>query len=317
MSNKRSYGDTQGRTVRAVPITRKLTRKLYKYRSFGINSLRLLSKGEIYYANPRSFNDPLDCDPTIQVDTDRASIERLCFRMLTEKHDKEKALKKMGNHRYMSTEYGDYKTDPKVEKYYMRLLGSEIKQLVDAEMASRGVLSLAERWDCPLMWSHYADEHRGLCIEYDMNDNVCSHIKPVDYRCPRSIKITELMQWKLNNAAEAKQNVLDTYFFTKSSQWRYEKEWRDIHPSNGVRPAPFRISGVYFGLRCDAAVRTSIVKLLVNSASGIGFYDLYPLENSFRLKRRLIDTDEIEACGVETSALLDFKDVVLDESEDA
>lgn len=266
--------------------TRKLPRKLYKYRSFGVNSLRLLSKGEIYYANPRSFNDPLDCNPTVRVDTDRASIERLCFRMLAAAHGEEKALKEIGNHRYMSTQCGDYKANPKAEKDYKRRLGSEIKQLVDAEMASRGVLSLAERWDCPLMWSHYADEHRGLCIEYDMNDHRCSHIKPVDYRRPRSIKITELTQWKLNKSAEAEQNVLDTYFFAKSLQWRYEKEWRYIHSSNGVKQAPFRISGVYFGLRCDAAVRTSIVKLFANSDSNIAFYDLYPLEDSFRLKRR-------------------------------
>ena len=300
-----------------MPITKRLPRKLYKYRSFDVNSLRLLSKAEIYYANPRSFNDPLDCNPTIQVDTDRASIERLCFRMLAAKHGREVALKEIGNQRYMSTQCGDYKTNRKAEKYYMQGLGSEIKRLVDAEMASRGVFSLTARWDCPLMWSHYADEHRGLCIEYDMSENVCSHIKPVDYRRPRGIKITELMQWKLRKSAEAEQNILNTYFFAKSPQWRYENEWRDIHPSNGVKQAPFRISGVYFGLRCDAAVRISIVKLFTNSNLPIAFYNLYPLEDSFRLKRRLVDTDEIESCGVETSVLLDFKDVVLDESKEA
>ena len=74
---------------------------------------------------------------------------------------------------------------------------------------------------------------------------------------------------------------------------------------------------LYFGLRCDAVVRTSIVKLLAKSDLRIEFYDLYPLEDSFRLKRRAVDVEEIEACGVETSAILDFKDVVLDESEDA
>lgn len=297
-------------------LTRKLPRKLYKYRSFNTYSLRLLSEAEIHYANPKSFNDPLDCDPTVQIDTDRASIERLCFQMLIAKHGKEEAEKVMGNHQYMSTEYGDYKTDPEVEKYYMRLLGLEIKGLVDDEMALWGVLSLAERWDCPLMWSHYADQHRGLCIEYDLTDNVCSHIKPVDYKRPRSIKITELIQWKLHKSAEAEQTVLDTYFFAKSPEWRYEKEWRDIHPSKGVNHAPFRISGVYFGLRCDPAVQTSIVKLFANSDFHIVFYDLYPLEDSFSLKRRLVDTAEIEACGVRTSALLDFKDVFLDGTED-
>jgi hypothetical protein len=293
--------------------TNPLPRKLYKYRPFGINSLRLLSEAEVYYASHKTFNDPLDCAPTIQVDTDQISLEKLCFRMLTTAHGKERALKEIGKHRYMSTEYGDYKTDPDTERYYMRCLASEIKGLLDAEMASRGILSLAERWDCPLMWSHYADEHRGLCIEYDMAENVCTHIKPVNYRRPRSIKIAEVMQWKFHKSTEAERNILDTYFYAKAPQWRYEREWRDISPTYGVNPAPFRISGVYFGLRCDAAVRTSIVKLFTNSNSPISFYDLYPLEDTFRLKRRQVDTAEIEACGVRTSVLLDFKDVFLDE----
>jgi len=237
--------------------------------------------------------------------------------MLAAAHGNEAARKMMGSKRDNSRQYGDYRTDPKVEEDYKRGLCSEIKRLVDAEMESRGVLSLAERWDSPLMWSHYADEHRGLCIEYDMNDHQCAHIKPVDYRRTRSIKITELMQWKLHQSAEAKQSVLDTYFFAKSSQWEYEKEWRDIHPSNGIKSAPFGISGVYFGLRCDDVVRTSIVKLFANFDSSIAFYDLYALEDSFRLKRRSANTDEIEACGVQTSPLLGFKDLSLDESKDA
>jgi hypothetical protein len=237
--------------------------------------------------------------------------------MLVAAKGKDEALKEMGNHQYMSTEYGNYKTDPDVEKYYMRMLGSQIKHILDAEMSLFGVLSLAERWDCPLMWSHYADEHRGLCIEYDLIENACSNIKQVSYKHPRSIRISELIQWKLSKSTEAQKRILDTYFFAKSPQWRYEREWRDLHPSCGVNPAPFRISGVYFGLRCDAAIQTSVVKLFANSDSPIKFYNLYPLEDSFRLKRRLVDTDEIEACGLRSSALLAFKDVFLDESENA
>ena len=295
---------------------KKLPRRLYKYRSFGINSLRLLSEAKIFYANPKSFNDPLDCDPTVEIDTDRGSLEKLCYRMLAAAKGKDEALKEIDNHRYMSSEFGNYKTDPEVEKYYMRSLGSQIKDLLDAEMALWGVLSMAERWDCPLMWSHYADGHRGICIECDLTDHCCSHIKPVDYKHSRSIKITDVMEWKLRKSAEAQQRILDTCFFAKSSQWRYEREWRDIYRPHGMRPAPFRVTGVYFGLRCDAAVQTSIVKLFANSAANIAFYDLYPLEDSFRLKRRQIDPGEIEATGVRTSALLDFKNVVLDEGRD-
>lgn len=292
---------------------KKIPRKLYKYRSFGVNSLRILSEAEIFYANPKSFNDPLDCNPTIRIDTDRASLEQFCDKILTITKGKDQAWKIIDQIRGSCVEYGDYKTNPKVEQYYMRCLGSEIKDIIEAEMAPRGVLSMAERWDCPLMWSHYADEHRGLCIEYDLTNHDCSHIQPVNYNRPRSIKITDLIQWKLHQSEDAKQNIFDTYFFTKSPQWRYEKEWRDIHQSHGAKSVPFQISSVYFGLRCDSAVITSTIKLFARSTSPIAFYRLYPLEDSFRLKSEPINTDEIEALGVRTrSDFLDFKNILLD-----
>lgn len=294
--------------------TPKYPRKLYKYRSFGANSLRLLSEAEVFYAKPQSLNDPLDCDPGLQIDTDLAPLEELCYRMLVAAKGEKNARAEIRRLRSMSAEPADYKTGLDTEKYYMRCLGSQIKDLLDAEMSSTGVFSLAQRWECHLMWSHYADEHRGLCIEYDLTDNNCSNLKPVSYKRPRSIKVSELLKWKLGKSAEAEQSIQGTYFFTKSPQWRYEREWRDIHRSSGANPAPFPISGVYFGLRCDTAVQTCIVKLLANSNPAISFYELYTLEDGFRLRRRRVDAGEIEGCGVRSSALLDFRDVFLDES---
>lgn len=59
-----------------------LPHRLYKYRAFNVNTLRLLSEAEVYYADPADFNDPLDCSPTIEIDTDRSSLEKLCYKML-------------------------------------------------------------------------------------------------------------------------------------------------------------------------------------------------------------------------------------------
>jgi len=290
-------------------------KRLYKYRAFNVNSLRLLTGAEVYYANPAKFNDPLDSSPTIQIDTDRLPLQKLCYRMLLNAHGKEYALREMQNHQYMSTEYGDYKVSPEADAYYMRRLASDVKNLLYEDVGKRGVLSLAARWDCPLMWSHYADEHRGLCIEYDTSGGACPEIQPVNYRKPRSIKVSDLVDWKINKLAAAERSILDTFFFSKASQWRYEKEWRDIRLSAGSSPAPYRISAIYFGLRCDVSVITTIVKLHVSAEPAINFYDIYPLDDSFRLKRRLVDTDEIEATGLRSSTLLDFKDVFLDETD--
>lgn len=290
-------------------------KKLYKYRSFGVNSLRLLSEAEAFYANPRSFNDPLDCDPSIQTDTDLVLLEKLCFKILIDVYGREKAIKEMKNERYMSTECGDYRTDKKAENYYVQRLRSQVKRLLDAEMAAWGVLSLSARWDCTLMWSHYADMHRGLCIEYDLENHVCSDLKKVDYKTDRNIKISDLIDWKINKSAAAHRSILDTYFYAKSRQWRYEKEWRDIQPMSGVKPSPFfKIAGVYFGLRCDSSVRTSVVKLFSDFQPKIKFYDVDTQEEGSRLKRQLVDCCTIEATGVRNSVPFDLRDMP-DESE--
>lgn len=287
-------------------------KRLYKYRAFNVNTLRLLSEAEVYYADPASFNDPLDSKPSIQIDTDRVTLEKLLYQILVKSVNKEYALKNIENHRYMSSQYGDYTTDFETEKYYKQLLASNVKGLLYEELGQRGVLSLAKRWDCPLMWSHYADEHRGLCIEYDMTTYVWHGLHPVDYRLPRSIKISELYDWKMKGSTSAEKAIKNIFYLAKAPQWRYEQEWREIGNFIGSSSAPARVSAIHFGLRCDSSVITAIVKLHTSLNPPVKFYAIHPQDDSFSLKRRLIDTDEIEATGIRSSPLLDFNDVFID-----
>jgi hypothetical protein len=294
------------------PTTR-IPKRLHKYRSFNALTLSLLTNENVYYADPTTFNDPLDCDPSINVDTDRSTLEKLCFRMLTKRHGRDQALREMNNYIYMSSEYGDYKKDPEVASYYMRSLASRIRKLIMEEFSQQGVLSLASRWDCPLMWSHYADQHQGICIEYSLAEHACETIFPVRYARRRSIRISELASWKLEGSSESAESIRQTFFFSKAPQWRYEREWRVLANRTGEQPAPFRIASVYFGLRCSYAVTTNIVKLFENSGRSIKFYDIVAKDESFGLARRSVDVDEISAVGVTTSAILDFKDAFRDE----
>jgi len=40
-----------------------------------------------------------------------------------------------------------------------------------AKMARRfGAICLSRSWDNPMLWSHYADQHRGICLGFDVND---------------------------------------------------------------------------------------------------------------------------------------------------
>lgn len=76
-----------------------------------------------------------------------------------------------------------------------------------------------------LMWSHYADKHTGICVEYDFkkaNNDINHFLYPVIYTdCP--IDITDLM----SNDDKIPLALLVS-IICKSIDWRYENEWRLI-----------------------------------------------------------------------------------------
>ena len=231
-----------------------ITSRLYKYRPFNTNTLQLLTRSNAYYANPRSFNDPFDCAPTIDVDIDVTSLEQLCCQMIKQTSSEAAAKCKINEFRYLSEDREKFETDTQAETALTGLLSRQIQDMVNAEMGGKGVLSLSARWQSLLMWSHYADEHRGICIEYDTTCFNHSGIEAVNYRAFRGIKASILARWKLDGCSVAYKTVHAAYFLTKSREWRYEAEWRDIHASSGVTESGLKVSAIYFGHRCHDAV---------------------------------------------------------------
>lgn len=297
-------------------MSRSVPKKLYKYRPFSVFCLRLLTHGEVSYSDPRSFNDPLDCDPTLEVDIGRSAMEHLCYAFFRRTQTEDEATAKINNLRYVSSEYGDFRTNPEAEDYLKRLLAREIKDELDQELGARGVLSLSEHWDSALMWSHYADNHRGVCIEFDTTELPHPHLLPVNYRAARRIKASELLQWKRRGSAEAERRVREAYYFAKAGPWRYEKEWRDIDDTSGVKHSNFSVTAIHFGLQCDPSVVQTVVKLLDRDRD-VALYDIYPLDDSFRLKRRPVERDDIETRGLHQPVALHFKDIFLTEETES
>jgi Protein of unknown function (DUF2971) len=183
-------------------------RKLYKYRPFNVFTLRQLTDSEVYYSQPKTFNDPLDCHPSIEVDIDRLELERLLYEMLIHKHTEDETKRVIIDLRESATWPGDERENLSDDDVHKLFLVDEIRKQIDAELGKRGVLSLSEVWDSPLMWSHYADDHRGVCIEYDTTELDHSRIGAVDYRSPRSIKASDLVEGKIRHSIEAKRGAL-------------------------------------------------------------------------------------------------------------
>lgn len=115
-----------------------------------------------------------------------------------------------------------------------------------------------------LMWSHYADSHKGFCIEYDFSEpevEVLSKLPlPVFYSENRP-----LVPWKaaIDNSVE---NMEEAYaeimmgLLTKDKDWEYENEWRIL--IGATEDSEFkmpRVSCIYLGASIEKENRDKVI----------------------------------------------------------
>lgn len=82
-----------------------------------------------------------------------------------------------------------------------------------------GLLCFSESWQNPVLWSHYADKHRGICLGLDIPDK---YAIPVDYsrnRIPVAFKDNDPEQG-------LSPDFVKEMLHTKYEHWAYEKERR-------------------------------------------------------------------------------------------
>lgn len=85
----------------------------------------------------------------------------------------------------------------------------------------------SELGDHPLMWSHYASSHRGICLKWKFGDSFQPDplmIKPMRYS-----EIRPIRKWSIDEKGSLGSKSLKNDFdqaLTKARIWEYEKEWR-------------------------------------------------------------------------------------------
>lgn len=126
-----------------------------------------------------------------------------------------------------------------------------------------------------LMWSHYANNHRGFCVEYEIPAYVesCMHLylnlMPVIYSNER-VPILEQCVQVLQSPGVTPSILWDIYKYgllMKSEEWKYQNEWRLISyddmlsSDNSYNCTFFKIKKVFLGNRMAAHDRKKIVSI--------------------------------------------------------
>ena len=75
-----------------------------------------------------------------------------------------------------------------------------------------GMLCFSFKWSNPVLWAHYADKHKGICLGFNVPDKYVRHVEYVDTRLPFPTELNE--------------QIARDLLFTKFSGWCYEDECR-------------------------------------------------------------------------------------------
>lgn len=323
-------GTADEEDTRGSYVTTTTPQALFKYVGFSDRVLEQLYKGEIYFSDPSTFNDPLDCQPIVEPDEPLEQLKQLLAELVVRRTQKEvdaatkqlrlrgsKALERrkalsqsaamaiLGEIEYQAT-------NPEIDDAHFHLqaafadaIQTEIRKAYD-----KGVLCLSANWNSPLMWSHYGEQHKGLCIEYDTSRVPVGDINRIDYEGSRVVRTSAIRRWLENDDPDARIEIERACLLTKSREWGYESEFRMLDTA-GLRASSLDVPAITFGLRCSRARKYTLVKAL--DGSKINFFEVQCAGPRFDLNRTEVDTDELLNSMPLRSLLLDFE--VLDAND--
>jgi hypothetical protein len=139
--------------------------------------------------------------------------------------------------------------------------------------------------DSILMWSHYANDHQGYCLEFEATDHtpVFGEAQAVLYRDDYPI---------VDFFNTPNEEQVDLIFLTKYTGWAYEQEWRivDFQNGPGLRAYPPELlKGVIFGLRMPEDDKAQIKQWVGRRGNAVRFFQAVQHDHKFSIELQAVD----------------------------
>lgn len=198
---------------------------LFKYRKCNNYTLDIFRTGKLHFSRPIDLNDPFDCKPFVDsnlvIGWDAIGL--------------------------FATDDGSTEIRP------IELQGTNnfLKEVYVNSFYQVGIFCVSARGNCLQMWAHYADNHKGICLEFNAELLIKSLglMRKVHYNeTPNSI------HYRFENMTEKEIMAL---FCSKQKEWELEKEYRFIKRGSDMEKQmeyTFQkeaLKAVYFGLKCS------------------------------------------------------------------
>ena len=220
--------------------------------------LKAINKSVYHFSDPLKLNDPFDCYGNIKINLhndieytkllEMIQLERPDLYFLEIKRQLDSIKKNYNNNKSHINEF--------------------LYNIFNENLKNTGIYCLSKDLYNTLMWSHYANSHNGVALQFTF-----SNIK-------ESLAIQELgLIDKVNYSWDIPQiqfiggdnfDKVKNIIFTKSERWKYEKEYRIFLPEikNDKRTFPIpliKVRNIYFGCKVSNDVINNISSKILHS----------------------------------------------------
>jgi len=209
--------------VRLAVEQGQIPRYLYKYCTFDI-ALKIVGNHSVHFSTYDLFNDPFDCAMRIDPNFSKDDWETYLRTQGVDSAGIEGIVKDLAEHPEKGAEI--------------------IRKSIEDTKKNIGILCLSDRPDNLLLWAHYADQHHGVCLEFDVLADSAA------FCIPKKVSYDDA--FPVINYLRDQSSVVDALSH-KSKDWQVEGEYRVIkHNVTGLQDVkPEALSKVILGMKCD------------------------------------------------------------------
>lgn len=236
----------------------------------------LFVDGKLHHALPSQFNDPFECRPHFQWPKKSEDIQRI-RKYLIDVARREGSSRKDAQAMIAKS---------MAKKGFMREI---IANSISKTLNKVRVCSFTSSKENLLFWAHYADSHRGFCVEYDATQLPISYAFKIHY----SNEYPEVIYPAPSDATGLRPVLI------KSKEWEYEDEFRTLLVPGVTRQlrndgtslilSGSEISDIYFGAFMKDEHKQLLLQLLAQGPFDPRVWEAKLSESAFKLHFELIN----------------------------
>jgi hypothetical protein len=273
----------------------------YKYVKARVAKNILVTR-KLRWSSPLLFNDPFDVSQELRLDFDRAALQSAFSAKLAEIAEQGAGAEEI-KHPKLRDLMRIVAAAPKGKRHFFAQESRKpmcfqrkgnIEAIKKLEEAWAGIapdfriLCLSARNDITRMWSSYADNCKGIVLEFSALDESSpfSLARPIRYQDepPSVAKVENWVSCLLKGELENYIDLFRELMYVKTTDWASEEEWRIVSAAKPEEKRPFvdysfhpkELKALFLGSECSAEDQADLLKMLAYGLEHVTPYKAFP-----------------------------------------